>query len=137
MSSFNGYLIIFPKANKNFPHRLIEKGSYESTPLQRTEIKSYRDSNNLLHRTISPNYKSKVTFTTIPLDLAELKEIITIINSAFISRQQRKLKVTYWDEELLSYRTMTAYMPDITYQINKITSNDIKYQGVTFTFIEY
>ena len=32
---------------------------------------------------------------------------------------------------------MTAYMPDITYQVKKITKNNIIYNAVTFTFIEY
>lgn len=51
--------------------------------------------------------------------------------------QQRKLNVEYWDDELLAYRTMTAYIPDITYTPKLITADNIKYAAVTFTFIEY
>lgn len=140
MSNFNGWLIKFPDVGSNgtlFPHRLIAKESYQTTPLQRTELKAYRDSNNKLHRTTSPNYKSKITFTTTPLFLSDLEEIQNIIKYALINTSQRKLRVTYWDEELLKYRTMTAYMPDKTYTIQTIKKNDIKYNPIEFTFIEY
>ena len=138
MSYFQGYLIKFTKTGRLFPHELIAKDTYQSTPLQRTEIKAYRDSNNGLHRVTSPNYKTKVTFQTLDdLSLSDMQTIRNLINSAYDNAQQRKLRVTYWDDELLNYRTMTAYIPDITYQPAKISSNDIKYAPVTFTFIEY
>lgn len=135
--SFNGYLIKFVKTGELFPHELIAKDTYQSTPLQRTEIKAYRDSNNKLHRTTSPNYKSKVVFNTLELNLTQMQKIRNILNNAFENAQQRKVKITYWDDELLQYRTMTAYIPDITYQIVKISADNIKYSPVTFTFIEY
>lgn len=138
MANFKGYLLRFPKSGKQFPHALIAKDSYSTTPLQRTEIKAYRDSNNLLHRTTSPNYKSKIEFTTVDkLSLADMQSIRSALNSSWDNSQQRKLRVEYWDDELLTYRTMTAYMPDITYQVKAITKNDVKYNAVTFTFIEY
>ncbi len=137
MGNFNGWLIKFPKTGKLFPHRLIAKETYQSIPLQRTEIKAYRDSNNKLHRTTSPNYKSKITFNTTDLNLVDLEEIQSIIKGAMINTSQRKINVTYWDEELLNYRTMTAYMPDKTYTTVSINKNNIKYKSITFTFIEY
>lgn len=137
MSNYKGYLISFPKVNKQFPHRLIAKETYQSTPLQRTEIKAYRDSNNKLHRITSPNYKSKVIFNTTTLTLTQLQEIRDIIKSAYTNTSQRKLQVTYWDDELMNYRTMTAYIPDITYPVQTITINSIKYNPITLTFIEY
>lgn len=137
MAVFNSYLIKFTKTGETFPHELIAKDTYQSTPLQRTEIKAYRDSNNQLHRTTSPNYKTKIVFTTVGLSLSQMQKIRNILNNAFENAQQRKVKVTYWDDELLQYRTMTAYIPDITYQIVKISADNIKYSPVTFTFIEY
>ena len=134
---FNGYLIKFPKTGALFPHELIAKNTYKSTPLQRTEIKAYRDSNNELHRRTSPNYKTKLEFQTHELSLAKMQKIRSVLNSAFENSQQRKVKVTYWDDELLQYRTMTAYIPDITYSTIVISKNNIKYAPVTFTFIEY
>ncbi len=135
--NFQGYLIKFTKTGKQFPHELIAESSYKSTPLQRTEIKAYRDSNNLMHRTTSPNSKTKLEFTTKELDLSQMQTIRNLLNSAFDNSRQRKLRVTYWDDELLQYRTMTAYVPDITYEIIEISKDNIKYSPVTFTFIEY
>lgn len=135
MAKFEGWLI--KVGTKKFPHKYIAEKSYQTTPLQRTELKAYRDTRNNLHRITSPNYKSKIVFKTVPLTLAELREIRTLLNSAFINNQQRKLNVTYWDEELLAYRTMTAYMPDITYTVTKISDSNIKYEPVDLTFIEY
>ncbi len=138
MSEFKGYLIKFPKNGLQFPHKLIAKESYQATPLQRTEIKAYRDSNNLLRRVTSPNNKTKITFNTIDgLTLTQMQSIRNILNGAMSNSQQRKLNVEYWDDELLAYRTMTAYIPDITYTPKIITADNIKYSAVTFTFIEY
>ena len=66
-----------------------------------------------------------------------MQSIRNILNGAMSNSQQRKLNVEYWDDELLAYRTMTAYIPDITYTPKLITADNIKYAAVTFTFIEY
>lgn len=138
MAQFKGYLLRFPKNGLQFPHKLIAKETYQATPLQRTEIKAYRDSNNLLRRVTSPNNKTKITFSTKDgLTLSEMQTIRNVLNGAMTNSQQRKLEVEYWDDELLAYRTMTAYMPDITYTPKKITADNIIYTAVNFTFIEY
>lgn len=136
-TDFQGWLIKFPKTNQLFPHELIDKDNYKSTPLQRTELKSYRDNNILLHRVTSPNYKSKIEFQTVELTLAQLAQIRAILNAAFDNRKERKLRVTYWDDELLDYRTMTAYMTDTTYTVSTISNSSIKYNTIRFSFIEY
>lgn len=135
--SFQNWLIRFDRTNVLFPQRYIQKGTYKSTPLQRTEIKAYRDNNNLLHRVTSPNYKTKIEFQTYPLNLSELTEIQTKLDAAMENAQQRRLVLTYWDDELLSYRQATFYMPDKTYSVSTIGNGDIRYQPLTFTFIEY
>ena len=135
--SFNGYLIKFVKSGQLFPHELIAKEGDEVTPLQRTEIKAYRDSNNLLHRVTSPNSKTKIVITTKALNLEEMTKLRSVLNSAMDNSQQRKLRIQYWDDELLAYRTMTAYMPDITYTHKKFSANDVEYKPIQLTFIEY
>lgn len=135
--SFQNWLIRFDRTNVLFPQRYIQKDTYKSTPLQRTEIKAYRDNNNLLHRVTSPNYKTKIEFQTYPLNLSELTEIQTKLDAAMENAQQRRLVLTYWDDELLSYRQATFYMPDKTYSVSTIGNGDIRYQPLTFTFIEY
>lgn len=136
-SDFAGWLIKFPKTGSYFPHGLIEKENYKSTPLQRTDIKAYRDNSIFLHRVTSPNYKSKVEFQTIPLNLAQLAQIRDVLNAAMDNSKERRLQVRYWDDELLDYRTMTAYLTDTTYTVSTISSSDIKYKSIKFTFIEY
>ena len=136
-SDFAGWLIKFPKTGEYFPHGLIEKDNYKSTPLQRTDIKAYRDNSILLHRVTSPNFKSKVEFQTIPINLAQLAQIRTVLNAAMDNSKERRLQVCYWDDDLLTYRTMTAYMTDTTYPVSTISNNNIKYNAIKFTFIEY
>lgn len=135
--NFEGYLISFPKTGKLFPHKYIERESYKSTPLQRTELKAYRDGDNGLHRITSPNYKTKIEFNTLEINLAALEEIQLCLRTAMVNSQQRKLRLKYWDEELLNYREAFFYMPDKTYNTIFISSNDIKYAPIPFTFIEY
>lgn len=138
MSAFKGYLLKFPKTGKTFPHQYIAKEQYKVTPLQRTEIKAERDDNNLLKRTTSPNHKTFIELTTLDeLTLAQWSQIRNIIFGAMINYDQRKLKVEYWDDEKLTYRTMTAYIPDITYTPKKVTEDNIIYKAITIQFIEY
>ena len=135
--SFNNWLIRFTRTNELFPHQYIKKDTYKSTDLQRSEIKAYRDNNNYLHRVTSPNYKTKIEFQTYKLSLAQLSEIQSKLNAAMDNAQQRRLQLTYWDNELLDYRTSTFYMPDKTYNIIMFGGGDIQYSPLTFTFIEY
>jgi hypothetical protein len=135
--TFKGYLLKFTKTNALFPNEFISADTFKATPRQRTEIKAYRDSLNKLHRTTSPNHKSKLVFSTTALTLSELRKILNLFDKAYSNKTQRKVSVEYWDDELLSYRTMTAYLADVTYTKEKITSDDISYSSVEFTLVEY
>ena len=137
MSNYRGYLIKFIKTNSLFPHKYINFNTYKSTPLQRVEIKAYRDNNAYLHRVTSPNYKTKIEFSTYELNLSEMQEIRNAVLSATENQQERKIQIQYWDDELLAYRTAWFYMPDKTYTILSIEQNDIHYGKIPFTFIEY
>lgn len=137
---FEGWLIQF-STGAEFPHKYIAKDSYQSTPLQRTDLKAYRDNNVELHRVVSPNYKTKIEFSTIDgLKLKQLEEIQRILAAARINTKERKVQMTYWDDELMEYRTMNAaYQTDTTYQVSTISRvfRTIKYKPIKFTFIEY
>ena len=136
--AFDNWLIRFVKTGELFPHELIRKDTYQSTPLQRTEIKAYRDNENTLHRVTSPNYKTKIEFKTYKLNLQQLTALQNKLRAAMDSYKERRLRLRYWDDELLDYREATFYMPDKTYQIITIGGNDrIRYSPLTFTFIEY
>jgi hypothetical protein len=103
----------------------------------RTEIKAKRDDNNKLWRVTSPNHKTQIEFTTLKLNLKQWKEIRNILFEAMVNYNQRKLEVEYWDFEKCAYRTMTAYIPDITYTPSKCTDNDIIINPITINLIEY
>lgn len=137
MGAFQGYLLKFPKTDKIFPDKYIQKDSYKSTPLQRNEIRAKRN-NKELDRVTSPYHKTKIEFSLLDgLTLTQWRKIRNIIFNAMIDYNQRKVRVTYWDDEKCAYRTMTAYIPDITYSPKKITQNDIIYSPIAISFIEY
>lgn len=137
--NFQGFLLKF-STGEEFPHKLIAKDSYQSTPLQRTDLKAYRDNDVLLHRVVSPNYKTKIEFSTIDgMKQNDMEQLQRILNRARINTKERKVQVIYWDDELMDYRTMNAaYQTDTTYPVSTITRfGNIKYRSVKFTFIEY
>lgn len=138
-SNFQGWLLRNADTHELFPHRFINKDSYEIIPDQRTELKAYRDNNIYLHRIVSPNHKTKIEFSTIDkLRLSQLETILQWINGATINAKERKVRFEYWNDALQQYRTMNAaYQTDTTYPISTISSSNIKYRSIKFTFIEY
>lgn len=136
MAEFKGYLIKL--GDQEFPYEYIELESYVSTDNQRTELKAYRNANNLLIRQTSPNFKTKIEFNTrAGLWLEDIEKIKGIIDKALTNKIERKVKVTYWNNEDLIYKTMYAYIPDVEYTIYMITNNNIQYKSIRFSFIEY
>lgn len=139
-NDFEGWLIRFG-TGELFPHRYIAKDSYQSTPLQRIDLKAYRDNNAELHRVVSPNYKTKIEFSTIDkLGLKQLEEIQQVLARARLNTKERKVKLTYWDDELMAYRTVNAaYQTDTAYPVSTVSRllRTIKYRPIKFTFIEY
>lgn len=145
MASFKGYL--FKKTvtrgtsevDVPFPNKYIALESWESTPNQREEIKAYRDDNTRnLTRITAQGRKSKITFKTRKkLHLAEKKEIQQFFTSSEVDADQRKIKLTFWNDESNSYKTGFFYRPNMTFKIYKITDNDIIYDEMSFELIEY
>ena len=136
MAEFKGYLLKL--GDTVFPHEYIALDSYKSADNQRTELKAYRNAQNKLIRQTSPNFKTKIEFNTIDgLKLKDMTKIKSIADKATINKAERKVKVTYWNNEDLRYEQMEAYMPDIEHSIKKITKNDIIYKGKRLAFIEY
>lgn len=136
MAKFEGWLI--KVGGKLFPHELIKIKTYKTTPNQRTEIKAYRNADNLLKRQTSPNFKTKIEFETKSgLHLSDLEKIKKVLDEATINTRERKMKITYWNVEELKYKTATVYMPDIDYTINKISGNDYECESFRLAFVEY
>lgn len=137
---FSGWLIKF--GDVILPNSFILADGWESTPNQRVEIDAYRDANVLLHRETSENFKTSITLNIRAMNLEEMTAFKTVIGLATLdinSKKQRKLMVTYWNDEELDYKTATMYMPDVTYTIHTVdeVDRDIEYNGFTIELIEY
>lgn len=136
-SDFKGWLMKF--GSKVLPNKYLAYDDYTATPNQRTEVEAYRDLNNLLHRSTSPNFKTKIDFNTRPLYLSEKIEMQSVFTSGLIDRAQRKYNVTYWDDEQNTYKSGVFYMPDVEYKIINVDeeTNNILYNKLRFALIEY
>lgn len=149
MANFEGYL--FKKTvtqgtstvDVPFPNKYIALDTWDSTPNQREEIKAYRDDNTRdLTRVTAQGKKSKFTFKTRKyLHLAEKKEIQRFFTEgeeqAGGDPNQRKIYLTFWNDEDNQYKSGYFYRPNMTFKIYKITDNDIIYNEMSFELIEY
>lgn len=133
--AYSGYLLSF--GSVSLPNRYIAQGTYSITPNQRTELSAYRDNNNNLQRATSPNFKTKITFSTTILELNDKINLQSIIASGIINNTERKVQVTYWNDETNSYHTSYFYIPDVTFTILDTLDSNIYYNPISYTFIEY
>ncbi len=131
--SYSGYLLKF--GNTVLPNDYIIQ--YKSTPNMRTENYAYRDGNNDLQRATIDNHKSKIEFSTKPMLLDEKLKFQQIINSATVIPTQRKVLVTYWNDETNAYHSGYFYIPDITYTLGDASGLTVFYQSISITLIEY
>lgn len=137
---FSGWLIKF--GDVVLPNSFIFADGWESTPNQRVEIDAYRDANVLLHRETSENFKTSLQLNIRAMNLEEMTAFKAVIGLATLdinNKKQRRLMVTYWNDEELDYKTATMYMTDTTYSIHTVdeTDRDIEYNGFTIELIEY
>lgn len=140
---FAGYLLKLTGTNLIFPHEYIALSSWKSTPNQREELKAYRDDNTRnLTRITAEGKKSIFSFSTRPnLRLVDKK----IIQSFFTTGEamtggdstQRKISLTFWNEETNLYQSGYFYRPNMEFPIVKITNSDIVYGALAFSFVEY
>ena len=149
MANFEGYL--FKKTvtqgtsviDVPFPNRYIALDTWSSTPNQREEIKAYRDDNTRdLTRVTAQGKKSKFSFKTRKkLHLNEKKEIQQFFTDGEQQTggdpNQRKIQLTFWNDESNSYKTGYFYRPNMEFKIYKITDDDIIYDEMSFELIEY
>ena len=135
---YQGYLIRGNKTHTDFPMDLIIEDTYDVTPDQRSELKAFRDSNNYLNRVTSPNFKSKIVFQTREMNESDMERIRSWINNNLINPIQNSLDLTIYKPNQATYENIgMAYKTDETYRIHSISSSDIKYGKITWTFIQY
>lgn len=138
--NFQGWLVKF--GNVQLPNSFLLADGWESTPNQRIEIDAYRDANVLLHRETASNFKSKLKLNFRELSLEEriaLDNVIGLATFSVTDKKQRRVSLTYWNDETLEYVTGVFYMSDTSYVIHRVDEdrNDIEYKPFSITLIEY
>lgn len=133
MSNYQGYLLKF--GNTVMPNKYFLE--YSSTPNQRMESDAQRDQLGDLHRTTLPHHKSSITFSTHILSLNEKIRFQNIINGAMTNSLQRRVPVTYWNDETNNYCSGSFYIPDIEFQVIDADATNIEYNPITVELIEY
>ena len=140
--AFEGYLLKATSGGQLFPHKYMQLASWTTTPNQREEIKAYRDDNTRnLTRVTAAGRKTAIQFKTRPhLHLAEKQEIQQFFTSHEYTLQdqaERKIQLTFWNDESNTYETGYFYRPNMEFKIEKITEDDIVYGEFTFDLVEY
>ena len=139
MDNFKGILLYRTADNKPFPQQYIEMGSWSSNPDQREEIRAYRDDNTrALTRITAQGRKSIFSFAT--RNNLHLKDKIAIQNwftEKEVNSTERKIQLTFWNEETNNYDTGYFYRPNLEFKIKSIIGNDIIYDSMQFDFVEY
>ena len=139
MDNFKGILLYRTADNKPFPQQYIEMGSWSSNPDQREEIRAYRDDNTrALTRITAQGRKSIFSFAT--RNNLHLKDKIAIQNwftEKEVNSTERKIQLTFWNEETNNYDTGYFYRPNMEFKIKSIIGHDIIYDSMQFDFVEY
>lgn len=138
--NFQGWLIKF--GDVQLPNSFLLADGWESTPNQRIELDAYRDANVLLHRETASDFKTKLKLNIREMTLEERIAFNNVIGLATLSltdKKQRRVMVTYWNDETLEYTTGIFYMPDTTYVIHNLNeeNKDLEYNPFSITLVEY
>lgn len=129
------YLIKF--GDTELPNKYITSDGYVTTPNQRTELEAFRDANILLHRVTSPNFKTSITLTLCPMSASEKQYVQEIIKGGMTNTVERKVAVTYWNEETNKYKTGDFYISDPTYSLMGRYGGKNWYKPITYQLTEY
>lgn len=137
--AFNGTLL--KVGTYIFPTKYIRADTFLITPNQRQDLNSGvdADADGELVRYVLPHTRTKIEFNTPYMDYEDKKELMSNLKKQYLNYSERKVFVTYFDDENDDYKTGTFYMPDIQwryYSIDKKEKN-IMYNETRIAFIEY
>lgn len=112
---------------------------YETTPNRRTELEAYRDANVYLHRATSPNHKTTLTLNFCPMSQSEKEQVQAIIwgSASMVNETERKVYITYWNDETNGYTSGYFYISDITYQTLGRFGGERWYKPFSLKLTEY
>ncbi len=133
--SFQGYVRAY---NGVVLDQYLAVDGYKCTPDQRQDKDSYRDGYGVLHRNVLPYVATTLELTTLDgLTLNQVAAFKNAIASGMTNTMERKVTLTYWNDERMAYCTDTFYMPDMTFTHNRIQGGTSIYKSATFKFIGY
>ncbi len=138
--NFQGWLIKF--GNVILPNSFLLADGWESTPNQRLELDAYRDAFAYLHRETADNFKTTMTLNIREMTLSERIAFDNVIGLATLpasDKKQRKVAVTYWNDETLTYSSGEFYITDTTYSIHHVDdeNKELEYNSFSLTLTEY
>ena len=131
MNNYKGYLLKF--GGTILPNHYFT--DYSSTPAQRQEADAQVDQNGHLHRETMPHKRSSIRFTTHFLTLDEKIDLQSIMG--YSGSLQRRVNVTYWNDETNDYSNADFYLPDVEFSVQDASDTDIQYNPISFELIEY
>lgn len=118
---------------------IIRAETYKIIPNARQDVDSYRDANGLLHRNTVTHTATTIQFNLIPMKQAQMKQIMSALNSAYSSKTERKCTIQYYDPESGGYKSGEFYLGanHPVFEIYGTYKNEIFYKETEFKFIEY
>lgn len=145
MAEFKGYLITSSLDNNNKPRSTInitpfmQYDTYQTTPNIVEDILAYRKENSRdLVREVAKGKKTTITFSTIALDLTKKMKLQQFFNDNMINESERKVQIIYWNDYENVYKTSAFYLPpELTFKILRIEENNIFYNPLEISLIEY
>ena len=137
-TGFEGWLLKF--GTKEFPMEYVDEEGYTCTPNQRQETKAWQDNNGNLKRNTASHQRTKIEITTMEgLTTSQVQSITRVMKSSIIDKQQRKYKITYWNDEDGAYKDAIVYVPDIPFKYKMLDKekNTSIYKSFRIALIEY
>ena len=136
MSAFAGYLL--QNSLGETIDEYIEFESYDSTPNQREEIDAWRDDNTReLFRETAEGMKTVIHFTTTELNMEDKEAIQQFFKHATVIDKERKVQLTYWNDEDNAYKTSYFYIADIKFTVSYIEGTNVVYNPIEINLVEY
>lgn len=127
---------IFKFGSYEFPSKFIAEGGYVIKPNQRQDLDPFTDQTGVTHRNSLAHTKTEITITTrAGLTWEEVKSIMTGLTSNYINYAERDANCEYFDTESFTSKTGHFYLDPS--QSTTIKTFLVRFQAITFTFVEY
>lgn len=130
--AFNGYFV--KVGNYTIPLSLMRYGTYKCSPAQRQDLDSYVDADGYLHRTALSHTRTKIEFQLITMSETDFRGFMDNIVAQYTNGLERKVHLTYFEEEYGNYVEGDFYMPG-TMDFTHLNKN--LYDENRICFIEY